>query len=181
MKALMLSAVAAALVAGTAPAQASVFTVGSLASSCYQASLSYKVTPLALADCTRALDGEPLSFDDRVATFVNRGIVRMNLSDHAGADRDFDTALTMDQNEPEAWLNKGLLKLRQNQPEAAMPLIERAMQARTIRPALALYARGIANEQLGHIRQAYADLVRARELAPSWSLPAAQLRRYSIR
>ena len=181
MKVLMLSAAAAALVAGTAPAQASVFTVGSLASGCYQASLNYKVTPLALADCTRALDGEPLAFDDRVATFVNRGIVRMNLGDHVGADRDFDTALGMDPNEPEAWLNKGLLRLRQNKPDAAVPLIEHAMQARTIRPALALYARGIANEQLGHVSQAYADLVRARDLAPSWPLPAAQLRRYSVR
>ena len=181
MKTLMLSAAAAALAAGTAPAQATVFTVGSLAATCYQASLSHTVRYAALADCTRALDEEPLSAGDHVATLVNRGIVRMNLGDLPGADRDFDAALAMDRNEPEAWLNKGLLRLRQNQPEAAMPLIEHAMAARTIRPALAMYARGIANEQLGHLKQAYADLVRARELAPGWPLPAAQLRRYQVR
>jgi tetratricopeptide (TPR) repeat protein len=181
MKALLLSAAAAALAAGTAPADASVFSVGSLAATCYQSSLNHIVKPSALNDCTRALDEEPLSFDDQVATFVNRGIVRMNLGDHAGADRDFDTALRMDQTEPEAWLNKGLLRLRQNRPDAAIPLIERAIQARTIRPALALYAHGVANEQLGHVRQAYADLVRARELAPGWALPAEQLRRYQVR
>ena len=179
MKALTLSVAAAALALGTGPAHATIFSVGSLAASCYQASLDYHVKRSALDSCTRALDEEPLSFDDRVATFVNRGIVRMNLGDHPGADRDFNTALKLDQNEPEAWLNKGLLRLRQDQPDAAMPLIERALAARTIRPALAMYARGVAHEQLGDLEAAYADLSRARDLAPGWKLPAQQLARYS--
>ena len=181
MKALMLSVAAAVLAAATSTAHATVFTVGSLASTCYQASLNYHVKRTELADCTRALDEEPLSFDDRVATFVNRGIVRMNLGDHAAADRDFDTALQMDQTEAEAWLNKGLLRLRQDNPTAAMPLIQRAIEARTVRPALALYARGIAHEQLGNLKAAYADLTRARALAPGWKLPAQQLARYQVR
>jgi Flp pilus assembly protein TadD len=105
----------------------------------------------------------------------------MNLRDQPGADRDFDTALQMDQNEPEAWLNKGLLRLRQNRAADAMPLIERAMEAHTIRPALALYARGVANEQLGHLKAAYSDLSQARDMAPGWKLPAEQLARYQVR
>jgi tetratricopeptide (TPR) repeat protein len=165
----------------SAPAQAMTFTVGSLASTCYHASLVYEPTRAALDDCTRALEQEPLSYSDRVATYVNRGIVRMNLRDQLGADHDFDTALQMDQNEPEAWLNKALLRLRQDRAADAMPLIERAIQAHTIRPALALYARGVANEQLGHLKAAYSDLSQARDMAPSWKLPAEQLARYQVR
>ncbi|MFL6849665.1 MAG: tetratricopeptide repeat protein [Sphingomicrobium sp.] len=182
MKALTLAATSVLAVGfASTPAEAMTFTVGSLASSCYQASLVYEANNAALSDCTRALDEEPLSYSDRVATYVNRGIVRMNLRDQFGADQDFDTALKMDRNEPEAWLNKGLLRLRQNQPADAMPLIERAIQAHTIRPALALYARGVANEQLGHLKAAYTDLSQARDLAPGWKLPAEQLQRYHVR
>jgi tetratricopeptide (TPR) repeat protein len=182
MKALRLTATAL-FAAGfaSAPAQAITFTLGSLASTCYQASLAYQTSPAAAEDCTRALDEEPLSYSDRVATYVNRGIVLMNLGSHAAADRDFDTALKMNQNEPEAWLNKGLLRLRQDRAADAMPLIERAIEAHTIRPALALYARGVANEELGHLKAAYTDLSQARDMAPGWKLPAEQLARYQVR
>jgi tetratricopeptide (TPR) repeat protein len=182
MKTLTLAA-AAVLGAGvaSAPAQAITFSVGSLASACYSASLSYNVKPVDLDACTRSLDQEALSYQDRVATLVNRGIVRMNLNDRQGADRDFDAALAMDQNEPEAWLNKGLLRLREDKASEAMPLIQHSIDAHTIRPALALYARGVANEQLGRLQAAYADLSQARDLAPGWKLPAEQLQRYHVR
>ena len=167
--------------AASSPSQAITFSVGSLASACYSASLDYKVKQVDLENCTRALDEEPLGFDDRVATLVNRGIVRMNLNDRFGADRDFDKALAMDQKEPEAWLNKGLLRLREDKAAEAMPLIQRAIDAHTIRPALAFYARGVANEKLGNLRAAYADLTQARDIAPGWKLPAQQLARYQVR
>ena len=47
--------------------------------------------------------------------------------------------------------------------------------------ALALYARGVANEELGHLKAAYADLTQAREMAPGWKLPEEQLARYQVR
>src|SRR5438045_2562809 len=103
MKALTLTATALLAASfASAPAQAITHSVGSLASSCYQASLVYQARPAALEDCTRALDEEPLSYSDRVATYVNRGIVLMNLRSPEAADHDFDTALKMDQNEAEA-------------------------------------------------------------------------------
>ena len=181
MKTLRYAALAAAAAASSTPSQAITSTVGRLASSCYGASLATRVARSDLDACTRALDEEPLSFQDRVATGVNRGIVRMNLNDRAGADRDFDVALSMDQKEPEAWLNKGLLRLRDNKAHEAMPLIQRAIDAHTIRPALAIYARGIANEQLGNLRAAYDDLTQARDMAPGWKLPSEQLTRYRVR
>jgi len=182
MKALTLAAAAiVTAAAASSPSHAITFSVGSLAAACYSASLNYNVGQADLDACTRSLDQEPLSYEDRVATFVNRGIVRMNLNDHVGADRDFDTALSMDANEPEAYLNKGLLRLRQSKASEAMPLIQRAIDAHTIRPALALYARGVANEMLGNLKGAYSDLNQAHDMMPSWRLPQQQLARYRVR
>jgi len=182
MKALTLAAAAiVTAAAASSPSQAITFSVGSLASACYGASLNYNASIADLDACTRSLDQEPLSYQDRVATLVNRGIVRMNLNDHVGADRDFDTALSMDQNEAEAYLNKGLLRLRENKASEAMPLIQRAIDAHTIRPALALYARGVANEMLGNLKAAYTDLRQARDMRPGWKLPEEQLARYRVR
>jgi Flp pilus assembly protein TadD len=181
MRTLMISTAAGLALLVPATAMAHSFSVGSRAATCYSASLNFGIKPSAVDDCTAALDQEALSFSDRVATYVNRGIIRMNMGDHAGADRDFDTAIQMDANEPEAWLNKGLLRLRQDRPGDAMPLIQRSIEAHTIRPALALYARGVAHEELGHLNAAYSDLSQARDLAPNWKLPVEQLARYHVR
>jgi len=50
-----------------------------------------------------------------------------------------------------------------------------------VRPALAYYGRAIVNEDLGNVRQAYADLQRARDLEPRWALPTEELARYVVR
>jgi Flp pilus assembly protein TadD len=121
-----------------------------------------------------------LNEQDRVATFVNRGIVKMSGGDLRGADWDFDTAIKLHSDEPEALLNKGLLRLRQNKLEEAIGFISRSLDAKTVRPALAYYARAISQEQLGNVRAAYADLVRARDLDPRWDLPAKELTRYRV-
>jgi tetratricopeptide (TPR) repeat protein len=181
MRAFLLSTAAAALLA-TAPASASDITIGtSLAHACYLSSFHSIPGRFAVGECDRALEEELLSDNDRVATIVNRGIVKMSLGDFRGADDDFDTAIRMNADEPEALLNKGLLRLRQNRPEEAIGYFDRSIDAKTLRPALAHYVRAITQEQLGNVRGAYADLIRARELDPKWPLPAEELTRYHVR
>ncbi len=181
MRALMLSTAAAALLAA-APASATDITIGtSLAHACYLSSFDSSPGPFAMRECDRALEDELLTDDDRVATIVNRGIVKMSVGDFRGADYDFDTAIRMKPDEPEALLNKGLLRLRQNRLEEAIGYFDRSIDAKTLRPALAHYVRAISQEQLGNVRGAYADLIRARDLDPKWSLPAEELTRYHVR
>lgn len=181
MRASLLSTAAAALLAA-APASATDITIGnSLAYACYLSSFRAIPGPFALRECDRALEDELLSDSDRVATIVNRGIVKMQLGDFRGADYDFDTAIRLNANEPEALLNMGFLRLRQNRLEEAVGYFDRSIDAKTIRPALAHYARAISQEQLGNVRGAYADLLRARELDPKWPLPAEELTRYHVR
>ena len=180
MKRWILAGLAAILPGGTAVAGVTIYG-NSLAASCFQSSQRKAGTLQALDECNRALSEEPLDRRDRVATYVNRGIVKLHLGRAAAADEDFDRAILLDPGEPESYLNKGLLRLRLDQAAAAIPLIEQAMTRNTSEPALAHYARGLANERLGNLKAAYADLQRARSLDPDWALPAQQLARYRVR
>ena len=83
--------------------------------------------------------------------------------------------------EQKAWLNKGMAALKARDSAAAAPMFEKALVLKTARPALAYYGRAIVNEDSGRIREAYADLQRARELEPRWALPGEELKRYVVR
>lgn len=181
MKALSL-ALAAALGTQTAPATAAVITIGdnSMAGDCYGFAEKRSSRPEALAICSRALTMEALDVDNRAATLVNRGVIRMIHKDYHGAESDFEAAIALDPAQSDAWLNKGFLRLRTGDGSAALPFLEKALQLRARRPALAYFARGIAHEQAGNVRAAYADLSRARELEPGWSMPEQALARYRV-
>lgn len=161
-------------------ATATVITVGNpLAADCFTWAERRDQRPDALQTCSLALK-DALNAENRAATLVNRGVIRMIHSDVRGAEADFDAAIALRPNLSDAWLNKGFLRLRTGDGSAALPHLERALQLRTRRPALAYYARGIAHEQAGNMRAAYADLNRARDLEPGWSMPGQALARYTI-
>jgi tetratricopeptide (TPR) repeat protein len=182
MKSLTLAASIGMLMLPVSAAQAEILTLGvGFARSCYDASQSRIADRTAIETCNLAFTDQALDTHDRVATHVNRGII-FYLSDNlAAANYDFDQAIALDPNEPEAWLNKGLAVLKGGNSEAAVTLFEKALALKTVRPALAYYGRAIANEDRGQIRQAYADLRRAHDLDPRWALPGEELKRYLVR
>jgi tetratricopeptide (TPR) repeat protein len=173
----------AALIAVAAPAGAAVTVLGSSnARMCYEAA-DTDAPPIrtSLEACDTALNGEAASTFDIVATHVNRGILRSRLGDLEGAMTDFDAALAIDPNQPEAYLNKGVALIRKDNPDAALPLFTMALEKKTRRPALAYYGRGIAHEELGNIKSAYADYKRAVAEAPNWKEPKRDLARFVVR
>jgi tetratricopeptide (TPR) repeat protein len=164
----------------SAASAAGVVSIGTpIAAECYRYAEFRTDAVNALRTCTTALDG-PLDVENRAATHVNRGIIRMLRQDFTGAEVDFNAALALDPTLPDAWLNKAFLRLRMEDGEAALQLLERAFELRPRRPALAYLARGIAHELSGDVRAAYADLNRARDLEPGWDLPAQELSRYRV-
>lgn len=182
MKRLSLALAGVALGLPIGSAQAGIITLAdnSMARDCYAYAEQRESRREALSICSRALQMEPLDVENRAATLVNRGVIRMLHKDYAGAESDFDAALTLDPSQADAWLNKGFLRLRTGDGSAALPMLEKALQLRARRPALAYFARGIAHEQTGNVRAAYADLTRARDLEPGWSMPAEALMRYQV-
>jgi tetratricopeptide (TPR) repeat protein len=151
---------------------------GPLAILCYRSATSSDGRSFAVDVCTRALQEEALAVPDRAATYVNRGIVYMSAGHFDEADADFDAALKIRDGLPDAWLNKGFLRIRQGHGRQALPLLQKGIDAGASRQALAIFARGVAYEQIGDYRSAYADLRRAQQLDPGWSLPRQYLAEY---
>ena len=181
MKSLTLAAGMMTLVGPLSEANGAVFTIGGpLSRLCYESALSQDGRSFAVDGCTRALHEEGLLARDRAATYVNRGILHMVAGHGRDADADFNAALALDQDLPDAWLNKGFLRLRQGKGREALPLLQRGIDQGPRRQALAYFARGVAYEQMGEFRSAYADLKRARDLEPRWSLPNEYLSRYQV-
>ncbi|HEU5285917.1 MAG TPA: tetratricopeptide repeat protein [Sphingomicrobium sp.] len=183
MKASLLAATTAiAILAAAAPVQGARITIGStMARACYEAAEALRSDPQSRRICDMALSEEGLSHHDLTGTHVNRGILFMLSGDLDLADRDYDRALELDPNEPEAWLNKGINALKRGDSQVALGFVEKAIGLRTRKPAIAYYMRGIAHEEAGNVRAAYADLQRARMLDPTWPLPAVELQRYRVR
>jgi tetratricopeptide (TPR) repeat protein len=182
MKSLTFAAGIGLLMVPATAAHAGIMTIGEgFARSCYESSEAQVATPAAIEACNRAFTEQALDFHDEVATHVNRGILYYLSGNLALANRDYDEALALNANEPEAWLNKGMAALKLGNSAAAQPMFEKALSLKTVRPALAYYGRAIVNEDTGRIREAYEDLQRAKALEPRWPLPQQELQRYVVR
>lgn len=181
MRACILTAAAAALFA-TSPAAASVITYGgSFATSCYRAAEGRRNDLASWRACDQALSIEPLNDRDRAGTFVNRGILHMIAGRNERAVIDFAAAERIDPSQPEIYLNQAILAYGSNNKAKARDLATRSLELGTRKPAFALFLRGVANEDLGALKAAYADLRRASELAPTWADPKRELLRYRTR
>ena len=130
--------------------------------------------------CDAALDEAAVTPRDVIATYVNRGILRLRRGDTEGAMSDFDEALRRDPGEAEAYLNRGSALLRRERTDEAVTMYSQALQHNTRRPALAHYGRAMAYELLGNVRAAYNDYRRASELDPEWSAPREDLLRFRV-
>lgn len=175
--------VLAALVAAfSVPAIAGVTVIGnSSARQCFEAADSRMMPSIRdLRVCDSAFAEEALSRHDRVATHVNRGILRLRRGNVDPAIADFDMAMELDPRQPEAYLNKGAALIRIDNPAEALRLFTVALDYDTRRPELAHFGRAIANEELGNVREAYEDYRRASELDPDWAEPQTELRRFRV-
>ena len=173
---------AALLAASAVPAVGAVTVIGnSSARMCFEAADSpIMPTFRDLGYCDNAFAEGALSRHDTVATHVNRGILRLRRNLVAEAIADFDMALALDPDQPEASLNKGAALMRQDNATAALPLFTAALDHRTNRPALAYMGRAIAYETLGDARAAYRDYRMANRLEPNWPAPRTELQRFRV-
>lgn len=167
-------------VAGAADAAVTILGDG-YARKCYEAAEFNRSGRAAFADCDFALKFDKLSSSERAATHVNRGILFMQGRDYANAIADYDTALGIDDDLAEAYVNKGIAVLHRGGSETvAVDLLSRGIALTPNRPEIALYARGVAHEKLGRVREAYDDYRQAAALKPDWAEPAQELTRFKV-
>jgi tetratricopeptide (TPR) repeat protein len=151
-----------------------------LTNACYEAAV-IKRSPQGLPACNAAINSEATTNGgERTANLVNRGILFLLADRTTDAGRDFDEALASDPQQPEALLGKAIELWREGNNGDAIQLATRSLQYGPRRPAVAYLIRGLANEQQGQLREAYADLQMARQIEPSWAEPVQQLQRYRV-
>ena len=89
-------------------------------------------------------------------------------------------ALALDRGLCRRLAQQGLPALRRGDGRAALPLLQSGIDRGARRQAQAIFARGVAYEQMGQFNLAYADLRRAHDLEPGWSMPAEYLAGFQV-
>lgn len=179
---LLASAVFASALLIPAAALSAVSIIGTgFARVCYESAESGRSTDEGLDNCDRAIAEQALSVRDRAATHVNRGILYMRRKNIAAAIGDYENAIRFKADLAEAYVNKGIALVHLGGRDAeAVNLISQGLDLNPIRPEVAYYTRGVANEALGRTRAAYDDYRQAAALKPEWSEPHNQLKRFSV-
>ena len=177
---LLIAATATALMAETASAQ--VFIIGEgLGVECYQeAKRNTSNFRIAEDICTRALREQAMTRKNRAATYVNRGVLRMRAGKYAESLGDYNEALKLQPELPEAFLNKGAALIYSKDFSSALSPLDRAIELESTDLFAAHYNRAIARENIGNINGAYDDFQTALELKPGWDLAERQLTRFTF-
>lgn len=177
---LMIAAVATALAAETASAQ--VFVIGNgLGGECFQKTKSKYSNFRSVEEvCTRALREQAMTRDNRAATYVNRGVLRMREGLYDKALADYAEAVKLQPDLGAAYLNEGAAHIYRRDFAAALAPLDRAIELDSIDLFAAYYNRAIARENTGDVAGAYTDFTKSLELKPGWDLAERQLTRFSI-
>ncbi|MDX2236064.1 MAG: tetratricopeptide repeat protein [Hyphomonadaceae bacterium] len=165
-----------------APAQAAVTMIGDgPARACYAAALAGDGAAHGLRACDDALGSDQLAANDRAATMINRGVIRLQRREARLALADFDTAVAWRPLLAEGHVNRGAALILLGETDAAIAAITHGLSLQPRDPHEAYFNRALAHEQNGDVRAAYADFRRAAELAPTWTLAQAELARFEVR
>lgn len=162
------------------PAQAAISVIGSgPAQLCYQAA-DTGASPLDyMFYCDQALAGS-LSASDRAATFVNRGVLKLNMKALDLASQDFNAGLAINDQLGEAYVDLGAVLIAKRRYAEAIPLITKGLKLGTKQPENAYYDRAVAYEAVGNIQSAYEDYRQAVALKPTFTRAADELKRFRI-
>ncbi len=167
------------LTLGTANADSLTVTGNPDADECYRATmLPHMAAETALASCNVALNTRRTTRRQRAAILVNRGIHYNHMGEYAAALKDFEKALELISNFPEAYINRGNAYFYTGQVERAIADYNRAIQRRSTKRHTAYFNRGLVNEAQEKPDAAFADFVRANELKPDWVLAAGRVEHY---
>ena len=167
--------------AGHAQAQLIVLGKGD-AAQCYDYAITgNKGSRTALETCSDALDNV-ISKKDRAATYVNRGLLYMRKGDQEDAMTDYTSAIEINPNLTQAYVNQGASFIRLKKFDAAIEALNTALEDKeSPTRAAALYNRAIALDSKGDYKGAYYDLKAALTIQPDWTPALNLISRYEVR
>lgn len=172
---------ALALSSATANAAVSVFG-GGYAADCYKAAETSNLPAgKAIEVCNLAIEQENLSRKNRAATYVNRGIIYMREGQNERALADYDSGLRLLPDLYEAHVNRGAALHAMQRFQEALDSLNIGVKSQDPNAlAVGYYNRGLVNERLGDVTNAYLDFKKALETRPEFGLAARQLERFTV-
>ena len=170
----------AAAFAFSPSAHAAVTVIGAgPASMCYDGAENGGDPGQYITYCNEALGGY-LSVRDRAATFINRGVLRLDLNEANAALGDFDAGLALDPSLGEGYIDRGASLIMKREFADALKSIDKGIALGARRPAFAYFDRAIANEGLGDIPAAYKDYQQALVVQPDFTMASDELKRFKV-
>ena len=134
----------------------------------------------AIEACDFAISSENLLPHDLTGSHINRGVLLVARGDYAVAKRDFDVAVGLMPTLGEAYADRGAALLGMRRYADAIAEIDRGLALNTNEPEKAYFNRGVADEALDDIQDAYRDYLHAAQLKPDWPQPRDELTRFTV-
>ncbi|MES2606616.1 MAG: tetratricopeptide repeat protein [Pseudomonadota bacterium] len=133
--------------------------------------------------CTKAIESGESSPEQKAASYNNRGVLWFDEANYANALADFDAAIKTNDKLVPAYINRGYTFIAMKQWQDSIAAFDQALTHGDliIEAPKVYYNRGLAHEELGHVREAYYDYKKASELDPLWPQPQAELSRFTVR
>lgn len=159
-----------------------VFGSNTMAKDCFLASQIAATTGYSsksdLENCNDAILQGNLNSRDVAATYVNRGIIKVALSDITGGLADYETALKLRPDDAaEAYVNRANLRLLAKQYNLAIDDYNKALEMEVNKPHIAVLNLGLAYEYLGDLSKAKKHYQQVLETVPEWSVAIEKLAR----
>lgn len=176
----LLSAFAACTAFFVSSANAAITVIGpGPAQICYQAAEMGASPSDYMTYCDQALAGI-LTNDDRAATLINRGVLRLSVNDYESAASDFQRGLALNAALGEGYIDLGAVLIARKQYADAILNINKGLKLGTKKPHLAYYDRAMADEGVGNLQAAYDDYRQSLQLQPDFSKASDELKRFKI-
>ena len=186
--------IALACMASNVSSAAVVVLGGGLAQQCYEPARDLVLGPNqslersgsrvsmdAVDICALALRSEALGPRARAGTLNNMGVLLFVEASYERALNTFNRSIETDSSIAEAHVNRGASLVALKRWAEGVEALDSGLTLEPDQAEKAYYNRAIAHEELGNIRAAYFDYMKASELSPEWEQPRIQLTRFSVR
>jgi tetratricopeptide (TPR) repeat protein len=139
-----------------------------------------RVSREGLDACDEAIKHVALSDTEVAASYVNRGVIHLAIGNAAAAVSDDNAALQIQPNLTDALVNRGAAFAAEKRFADAIGDFDRALALSPQHPERIYYNRAMAHEDLGELKSAYLDYLKASQLAPGWAQPKTELARFTV-
>src|ERR1700744_2393260 len=133
-----------------------------------------------VAACTLAFKQEVMTQKDLAATHDNRGVMLDQMGQTDKAESDFNQAIALQPDLGDPYVNLGSMLIKKRQLPEALDSINKGLDLGMSYPYVGYYDRALAEELLGHFKEAYYDYKKVLELEPHYIQAEDRLKDFTV-